>query len=276
MVNRKVSLRRRGWKRNSPEIETEVKFSQPGTLKRRTYFSAIALLPAAALITAGIYAIEKGPAERTKRDESYLVKVTEKKMVLPEKKKPKTTPPPKPKPKPKPKPEPKPKPKPKIVKADKKPEPRTHKSAKKPPKPGEEPKEVFGVSKNSVSDKGSGKASPIGNTLMKEPEKEFTPPEKVKSLYRMREVTTRPKLVSFSKPAYTLKALARRIEGVVKLKIVVGKNGRVQSVSVVRKLGGGLDEKTVRAIKRARFSPAVYNGQKVACQMIVPIRFKIN
>lgn len=54
-------------------------------------------------------------------------------------------------------------------------------------------------------------------------------------------------------------AAARRlqIEGTVRLVVTVGRDGRVIRVRVLKGLGYGLDQAAVRALRLARFQPAV-------------------
>ena len=48
-----------------------------------------------------------------------------------------------------------------------------------------------------------------------------------------------------------------QIEGTVKLAVTVGRDGRVIRVRVLKGLGYGLDAAAVRALRRAKFQPAV-------------------
>jgi TonB family protein len=63
---------------------------------------------------------------------------------------------------------------------------------------------------------------------------------------------------------YTEDALVAGVEGVVMLDIVVGENGAVRDISVTQRLGHGLDEAAVTALKSCRFTPAERDGKPVA------------
>ncbi|MFO8055837.1 MAG: TonB family protein [bacterium] len=251
----------------------------------------VAFLVVASLFSSAYGLVEvAGVQEKPDRD-SYQVKVVEKEITKP-------PPPPKPEPKPEPVKEspPKPEPEKKTKKPDKKkkpepppekppkkkkkpplaqvkkPEPKTHKSAEEPPdKPV---KEVFGVDKNSVSDKGE-KAVPVGNKLMKEPEEEFTEPEDVKETYRAPQVSKPPRYLVRKKPAYPRQALDKGVEGVVKIEVVVDERGRPGRTKVIKSLGSELDSAAVEAVKKWRFVPARMDGERVACKVIVPVVFRI-
>ncbi len=70
---------------------------------------------------------------------------------------------------------------------------------------------------------------------------------------------------------YPRAAKRASIEGTVKLEVTVGKDGRVLRVRVLLRLGYGLDEAAVRALKRARFKPAMGSDGK---PMVYKLRYK--
>jgi protein TonB len=63
---------------------------------------------------------------------------------------------------------------------------------------------------------------------------------------------------------YTEDALVAGVEGVVMLDIVVGESGAVSDITVTQRLGHGLDEAAVTALKGCRFTPAERDGKPVA------------
>jgi TonB family protein len=81
---------------------------------------------------------------------------------------------------------------------------------------------------------------------------------------------TFPRCVYCPDPPYTPQARAAKLNGTVELKVVIGANGTVRNIEIVKGPGKGLDEEAVFAIQRWRFQPAVGpNGEPVA--VIVPI-----
>jgi len=70
---------------------------------------------------------------------------------------------------------------------------------------------------------------------------------------------------------YPRAAKRASIEGTVKLEVTVGKDGRVLRVRILSRLGYGLDEAAVRALKRARFKPAMGSDGK---PMVYKLRYK--
>jgi len=284
--NRRLVRLRRSSKRPRPEdMNRPYRISVP-----KTGFNwgwPVALLVVASLFSSASGFMEMS-IENKKTRESYLVKTLEKEMKNP-------SPPKKPAPKPGPEKEPPPKPEPeKPVKKDKpeppppkkpkkkkkkptvaqveKPGPKTHESAEEPSE--ERVKEVFGVDKNSVSDKG-GKSVPVGNSLMKEPEEEFTEPEDVKKTYRAPQVSKPPRYLFRRKPHYPREAKDKGVEGVVKIEVLVDERGRAVRTKVIKSLGCGLDDAAEEAVKKWRFVPAKMDGERVACKVIVPVVFRI-
>ena len=75
---------------------------------------------------------------------------------------------------------------------------------------------------------------------------------------------------------YPAPALSNGVEGKVFASFTVSPKGEVTDVKVVRGLGFGLDEETMRAIKTLpKFIPGKQNGREVSVSFTVPINFKI-
>ncbi|GAB3576072.1 energy transducer TonB [Hymenobacter daeguensis] len=75
---------------------------------------------------------------------------------------------------------------------------------------------------------------------------------------------------------YPGEALRNQIEGKVFVSFVVNSVGEVSDVKVLKPLGYGLDEETMRAVKSLpKFIPGKQNGRAVSVAFTVPISFKI-
>lgn len=74
---------------------------------------------------------------------------------------------------------------------------------------------------------------------------------------------------------YPKEARKRKIEGKVKMLIVVEKDGSASNIEVIEGHGWGLNEEAVRVIKEARFVPAQKNGVNVRQYMIQVISFSL-
>jgi len=76
---------------------------------------------------------------------------------------------------------------------------------------------------------------------------------------------------------YPAQAMANGVEGKVFASFVVNAQGEVTDLKIVKGLGSGLDEETLRAIgKLPRFIPGRQNGRAVSVQYTVPISFRMD
>ena len=84
-----------------------------------------------------------------------------------------------------------------------------------------------------------------------------------------------PSLLHEVTPDYTDQARRAGLEGEVLLEIVVGPDGSVIDIRVLRRLGAGLDERAVDAVRQWRFSPARRFGTPVAVVVEVAVEFTL-
>ena len=168
------------------------------------------------------------------------------------------------------KPEPKkkkPKPKPK------KPPPPPPSNETPPPEATKEPPLIAtGISKSSVV-KSSAFNVRVGNTTYGDVNKEdFVDPNKLNPYaggqkgwqpVRSGKLSRKAKVKKEVKPPYPPQAEEAEIEGTVVLRVEITKTGKVRKAKVVRKLGFGLDEAALEAIKKFPFSPALVEDEPV-------------
>ena len=75
---------------------------------------------------------------------------------------------------------------------------------------------------------------------------------------------------------YPFIALRNQVEGRVYVSFTVDPKGEVTDVKIVKGLGSGIDEETIRAIKTLpRFIPGKQNGREVSVSFTVPVTYKI-
>ncbi len=124
---------------------------------------------------------------------------------------------------------------------------------------------VFGVTMSSVvrSGSGSGFTVRVGNTLMKEPEPELTPPEEVKAYapVPLSKVTKLPRKIGECEAPEGVLRLG--IEGKVRLEVLVLETGEVGEVIVTSGISPAVDAAVVAALERCRFVPAQLGGRDV-------------
>ena len=86
---------------------------------------------------------------------------------------------------------------------------------------------------------------------------------------------TAPSILSRMAPSYTEEARTAKLEGTVVLFAEITSTGAVENVAVLQKLGKGLDESAVRAIKQWKFSPATKDGRPVAVMITIEMNFSL-
>jgi periplasmic protein TonB len=84
-----------------------------------------------------------------------------------------------------------------------------------------------------------------------------------------------PRLLREVKADYTEDARRRGITGEVVMEIVVARDGSVGDVKILQRLGAGLDERAVQAIRQWRFAPATRKGVPVDVLVEVAVEFKL-
>ena len=83
-----------------------------------------------------------------------------------------------------------------------------------------------------------------------------------------------PKRTKHVQPAYPQEALAQGIRGIVILEIVLDKQGKVESTTVVRSVAG-LDEAAVAAARQWEYTPTKVDGKPVRVRITVPVVFSL-
>jgi TonB family protein len=84
-----------------------------------------------------------------------------------------------------------------------------------------------------------------------------------------------PEVISQVPPAYPERSRRKSIEGTVVLQALVGRDGTVRDVKVVKSIPG-LDESAIDSVRQWRFKPALANGAPVAVWVAVPVRFSLH
>ena len=88
-------------------------------------------------------------------------------------------------------------------------------------------------------------------------------------------VDQQPVLLNLPQPRYTEEARKNKIQGTVRVRVLIGSDGQVKRVVVVRPLPDGLDEQAIQAAYQLRFKPAMKSGQPVAFWKPVDIEFNL-
>ena len=96
------------------------------------------------------------------------------------------------------------------------------------------------------------------------------PREPIKELF-----VKAPKVLNAPDPEYSELARRAKYQGVSILGVVVGPDGNPQDVWVVKKLGLGLEQKAIDAVRTWKFDPATKGGQPVAVLLNVEVSFRL-
>jgi TonB family protein len=94
-------------------------------------------------------------------------------------------------------------------------------------------------------------------------------------VYKIGDGVTPPVLTHSVDAEFTQKAKLAKHEGVSVVSCVVDSDGMPQRVHTIRKLGMGLDEKAIEAVRQYRFKPGMLNGKPVAVAITIEVNFHI-
>jgi TonB family protein len=114
----------------------------------------------------------------------------------------------------------------------------------------------------------------VGNTLNAEIDTFTATEEELRgTLVSVTKITSMPKLKKTVKPEYTKEMLANKIEGTVRVKVLVDIDGKVKKAIVLDDLGYGSKAKALEACQNLLFEPARIGKEPRATWIIVTFRF---
>ena len=90
-----------------------------------------------------------------------------------------------------------------------------------------------------------------------------------------RSDVTRPVSLTFPRPQYTEKARNNKVSGTVAMRVLVGADGTVKQVEVIRGLPDGLTEEAVKSMRQTKFRPATKNGQPIDYWLTTEASFNV-
>lgn len=99
-------------------------------------------------------------------------------------------------------------------------------------------------------------------------------PHPLLRIYTGSETMTKAVITSKPEPSFTEEAQRANISGVVRLRAVLGADGRVKYILVVKSLPLGLTERATAAARGIRFKPATVNGHPVS--QFVTLEYNFN
>jgi len=96
-------------------------------------------------------------------------------------------------------------------------------------------------------------------------------------VFRVVQGITAPRIIKSARPNYPSEAMRAKVQGRVKLEMVVQADGTVGEVRVVSSLDRnkfGVDEAAVKAVKEMRFAPAMKDGVAVPVLLSTEMAFE--
>ena len=97
----------------------------------------------------------------------------------------------------------------------------------------------------------------------------------VAGLYHVGGGVSPPVLIYSVDAEFSDEARRAKYQGVSVVSLIVDAHGLPQRIRVVRKLGMGLDEKAVEAVKQYKFKPSMYQGKPVPVEITIEVNFHI-
>lgn len=138
---------------------------------------------------------------------------------------------------------------------------------------------VFGLNNKTLTQDSNASAVTVksGNTIAKENDDLKMDPKDANSLPVEEFLITRmPQVRKEVRAAYPLEAKKSGVTGDVILEIIINRQGRVISATVIQGLDYGLDEAALSAIRQFEFSPAEVDGQPVPIKTKYTYRFQLD
>jgi TonB family protein len=97
----------------------------------------------------------------------------------------------------------------------------------------------------------------------------------ISNVFKLGPGVNAPKAKSTPEPEFTEIARYEKYPGTVVVNVVVGTDGNVHRIRLVRALGLGLDEAAESRLKTWRFDPAMREGKPVAVEMNIEVSFNL-
>jgi outer membrane biosynthesis protein TonB len=155
-------------------------------------------------------------------------------------------------------------------------EPEVPKEVKKPVRRVYGLKKVYSSGIGASNDASSAIIGKQGNTLNTPIDTfQVTGQELKGEMAPVSSVTKLPKLKFHVKPEYTKEMLENRIEGVVRVKVLIDIDGKVKKVVVLDDLGYGSKEKIYEACMKLEFEPAYQDDSPMATWQMIRFRFQM-
>ena len=96
------------------------------------------------------------------------------------------------------------------------------------------------------------------------------------TIYRPYDPGVTPPVATFHpEPDYTKQARDKKIQGTVRVWILIGKDGKVQNLKVEKPLEPSLDANALKTVKTWQFTPCQKDGNPVYCSLYAEVSFHL-
>lgn len=89
------------------------------------------------------------------------------------------------------------------------------------------------------------------------------------------EVDKKPVPLNRPRPNYPSRAINKKIEGDIHVRVLVGEDGTVKQARVTRGLPEGLTEEAINAVYQVKFKPAMKDGKPVPYWVVIEVQFRL-
>ncbi len=91
----------------------------------------------------------------------------------------------------------------------------------------------------------------------------------------LKEVETAPEILEAAKPVYTMDMIDNEVQGTVRLKLLVGRDGLISKYILLNDLGHGTSEAIDAAIRKMKFTAARKNKKRVSVWIETTLNFNL-
>jgi len=99
--------------------------------------------------------------------------------------------------------------------------------------------------------------------------------EQTPAVYPVGNGRTPPVLTARKEPTYSEEARLAKLQGAVRVSLMIGEDGKPRDVRVVKPLGLGLDEAAVAAVSDWQFTPGMKDGKPAVVQATIDVNFRL-
>ena len=90
----------------------------------------------------------------------------------------------------------------------------------------------------------------------------------------VKESEIAPEIYQSAKPVYSMEMIENKVEGSVKLKLLVGSDGSIKEYIILNDLGHGTNKAIHKALQKMRFTAARKNKKRVSVWIEITLYFK--